>query len=271
MEKLDHVTLMMVVIAISRVYKPVLHFPVTELQYRTVNSDRQTLLAWNPHCYFYQRYIAGVDSDMQGLGKGFSEWDKWCAVKCTAHHSYHGLIQCQWSNWHLNIYEGKNTCRYRITGTHLVYFAAARLLRFPLIYRCCMSRNSYISENKACGRRPWRVKCIVSFHWNLIHYIQYMEWVSQKGKRQLWWVVLVFFYSCPCHGNSLKKGERELILSKLIKQLDEKYRSLLAHPAVQVNDSWTVWLNVSSRGNYTSSDATAAIKRKELVTKARQN
>ena len=62
---LNHVTLMAVVGADGRAYKPALVFPGRQPHYRRLSSGvLQTVRDFLPDCYLYQRDPAGVDSSI---------------------------------------------------------------------------------------------------------------------------------------------------------------------------------------------------------------
>ena len=61
---LDHVTVMAVVIASGKAYKPVIAFPGKQAHYRNIEGTTQTLQDVLPDCYLFQRPIAGVDSQI---------------------------------------------------------------------------------------------------------------------------------------------------------------------------------------------------------------
>lgn len=63
-DKLDHVPIMTSVSAIGRMFRPVVVYPGRELQYRNINCNYRMPLDCIPPFYFFQRDIAGVDSNI---------------------------------------------------------------------------------------------------------------------------------------------------------------------------------------------------------------
>ena len=61
---LERVTIMPVVSASGQTYTPVIVFPGKQAQFRRVRGTLQTVHNFLPPCYFYQREVPGVDSDI---------------------------------------------------------------------------------------------------------------------------------------------------------------------------------------------------------------
>lgn len=58
----DRVTIMDVVSAVGRAYRPAINFPGKKARYRFVNGNALTLQTYLPECNIYKREIAGTDS-----------------------------------------------------------------------------------------------------------------------------------------------------------------------------------------------------------------
>lgn len=65
---IERVTVLSVVSADGKNYKPAIVFPGKEMHYRRAKNDKQTILDWLPSCYIYQNDPAGVNTPI------FQEW-----------------------------------------------------------------------------------------------------------------------------------------------------------------------------------------------------
>lgn len=77
---IDHRTVTAVVNANGDAYKPIIVYPGVQAHYRKFQQNNviitQTLPMIIPDCYFYQRPIAGVDTEIFSLGKTFLSRDR---------------------------------------------------------------------------------------------------------------------------------------------------------------------------------------------------